>query len=67
MSQMVRLKKYLHTHQHSKNQPSFYPQLLLADQNEVLWLPGIGMSEKIKIISTPSHTLEWRQVLPNEP
>jgi tRNA(Ile)-lysidine synthase len=62
MLQLVKLKKYLHTHKAGKNH-SFYPQLLLADQEEVLWLPGIGMSDKIKVINSPSHVLKWRQVL----
>ncbi len=66
MSQMVKLKKYLHTHKSVNVQP-FYPQLLLADQEEVLWLPGIGMSEKIKVIDIPSHILQWRQCLSAKP
>ncbi len=61
MSQLVKLKKYLHTHKNG-NHP-FYPQVLLADQEEVIWLPGIGMSEKIKVIDAPSHILRWRQGL----
>jgi len=64
MSQIVKLKKYLHTHKNI-DKHHHYPQLLLADQNEVLWLPGIGMSEKIKVIQMPSHILKWREMSPD--
>ena len=60
MPNLVKLKKYLHTHKMARSASSFaYPAILLADQEEVLWLPGIGLSEKIKVIGNPSHRLSW--------
>ncbi len=60
MPNLVKLKKFLHTHKMAKSASSFaYPAILLADQEEVLWLPGIGLSEKIKVTGSPSHRLSW--------
>jgi tRNA(Ile)-lysidine synthase len=60
MTQTTKLKKYLHTHKRIKAANAFaHAQILLADQEEVLWLPGGGLSEKIKVTSNPSHSLRW--------
>ena len=56
MTQLVKLKKYLHTHKKVK------AEILLADQEEVLWLPGGGFSEKIKVTTNPSHVLQWKKL-----
>lgn len=61
MSQLVRLKKYLQTRKTARARGSFQQLLVLADQEEVLWVPGIGMSEKIKISDRPSHILKWQE------
>ncbi len=63
MTQAVRLKKYIHTHKTSSKDNHFnYFAVLLADQDEVLWLPGLGISEKIKVRNIPSHVLSWQKV-----
>lgn len=32
--------------------------LLLAHKNEILWVTGVGISEKLRVDSKPSHTIE---------
>lgn len=59
MSNKVRLKKYLHTHKRPTQDRQRAPQVVLADQEEVIWVPGVGLSEKIKVTSHPSHRLSW--------
>ncbi|PWT95918.1 MAG: tRNA lysidine(34) synthetase TilS [Candidatus Melainabacteria bacterium] len=55
----VRLKQYLHTHKPEGPSRSATAQIVLADQEEVLWVPGVGLSEKVKVTSKPSHLLKW--------
>ncbi|MBI4533452.1 MAG: hypothetical protein HY711_05845 [Candidatus Melainabacteria bacterium] len=60
MNQPVKLKKYLHTH----NGPTVklmlgFPPLVIADDEEVIWIPGVGLSNKLKVTSLPSHSLSW--------
>ena len=55
----VRLKQYLHTHKPEGQSRSSAGQIVLADQEEVLWVPGVGLSEKVKVKSKPSHLLKW--------
>lgn len=56
MEQSVKLKKYLHTH---KTRGALNPLglLVIADCREVVWIPGVGLSEKVKVIQTVSHCL----------
>lgn len=51
-----KLKKYLNEKkipQHKKNK-----LLLLVSNKEVLWIPTIGLSDKIKVVTTPTHVLK---------
>lgn len=51
-----KLKKYLNEKkipQHEKDSLIF-----LASENEILWAPTIGISEKIKVVTTPTHVLK---------
>ena len=69
MSQDVRLKKYLHTRKASRQADSLGLSLetgftvshctVLACGQEVLWVPGIGLSEKVKTLAQakPTHKL----------
>lgn len=41
-----------------KNAPTS-ATVVLADQKEVIWIPGIGLSEKVKVVTSPSHRLKW--------
>ena len=50
-----KLKKYLNEKkipQHKKND-----LFLLCNENEVLWVAGIGISEKIKVVNKPTHMI----------
>ncbi len=57
MQEMVKLKKYLHNHKPSGKTP--FINIVVADQKEVLWVPGIGLSNKLKVTGKPSHLLTW--------
>ena len=50
-----KLKKYLN----EKKIPEFEKDkiLLLCQGNEVLWVSGYGISEKIKVTDTPTHVI----------
>ena len=53
-----KLKKYLNEKkipQHEKDS-----LLFLAYKNEILWAPSLGISEKIKIVTRPTHVLELK-------
>ncbi|HEY9718452.1 MAG TPA: tRNA lysidine(34) synthetase TilS [Trichormus sp.] len=54
MSETVKLKKYLHTHKRAKGAPR---EVALAVGSEVLWLPGVGLSEKLRVRNRPTHRL----------
>jgi tRNA(Ile)-lysidine synthase len=69
MAQNVRLKKYLHTRKASRQttildttlEPGYLVShcIVLASGKEVLWVPGIGLSEhlKVKANSEPTYRL----------
>lgn len=51
-----KLKKYLNEKkipQHQKDK-----LLLLASKNEILWVPSLGLSDRIKVVTTPTHVLK---------
>jgi len=52
----MKLKKYLM----SKNIPQHERDnlLLLADNNEILWVAGVGLSDKIKTVNKPTHSIK---------
>lgn len=64
MQEMVKLKKYLHNHKPTGEQNPL-ANIVLADQNEVLWVPGIGLSNKLKVTDKPSHLLTWLKLAPD--
>ena len=56
MSGSMKLKKYLNSKgvsQHEKNE-----LILLAKGAEVLWVAGIGISNKLKVVNKPTHVLK---------
>ncbi len=57
----VRLKKYLHTRTDKEVTDTLDTTTLpvLADLKEVLWIPGIGLSEKLRAGARPTHRLSW--------
>lgn len=58
MQEMVRLKKFLHTHK-SKSLDTYGEIVVLANAHEVLWVPGFGISEKLRVTGTPTHCLQF--------
>lgn len=52
MAGSVRLKKYLHSR---KKRPAY--GFLMADKNQVLWVPGVGISEGLRVKSRPTHRI----------
>lgn len=60
MQETVKLKKYLHTHKHEDDEPASGRRNLyvLASGEEVLWVPGVGISEKLRVTGRPTHTLK---------
>ena len=36
--------------------------ILLCDENEVLWVAGVGLSDKIKVKELSSHNLEIKNI-----
>ena len=56
MSGSMKLKKYLNSKgvlRHKRDE-----LLILADDNEVLWVVGVGLSNKIGVTKTPTHVIE---------
>ncbi len=81
MTKIVKLKKYLHTHKNitnplqicnplnvkSKlllNEPKLW--FVLANDHEVLWVPGLGISEKLRYNLLPSHRISLNSISPNQ-
>lgn len=57
MSCSVRLKKFLHTHKSTKTLSFGGRVLVLANDDEVLWVPGCGMSQKIAVSEKATHRI----------
>lgn len=67
MAQSVRLKQYLHANKGADRGPGLLLHLderlaqrltpVLADDQEVLWVPGYGLSQKVKVGTIATHRL----------
>lgn len=58
MSGSMKLKKYLNSKsisQHDKDE-----LVLLTKGPEVLWVAGVGLSNKLKVVNRPTHVIELR-------
>lgn len=56
MEGSMKLKKYLnakHVFQHEKDE-----LVLLCKDNEVLWVAGVGLSNKLKVVNRPTHVIK---------
>ena len=56
MTGTMKLKKYFNSkgvNRHKRDEI-----LLLANENEVLWAVGVGLSNKISVSKTPTHVIE---------
>ena len=54
MSGTVKLKKFLHTR---KCNSELSDDVLLANAEEVLWVPGVGLSERLRVVDRATHRL----------
>ena len=61
MTESVTLKKYIRTHKSDDHDPS-PGALVIADQGEVLWVLGVGLSDKIKVRSLPTHLININNI-----
>lgn len=55
----MKLKKYLNSRavaQHDKDN-----LILLCKDSEVLWVAGVGLSNKLKVVNKPTHVIELRK------
>ena len=59
MDQLVKLKKYLHNHKPKDVGFVTAPVILVADREEVIWVPGIGLSNKVRVKDSPTHRLSF--------
>jgi tRNA(Ile)-lysidine synthase len=68
MKEIVRLKKYLHTHKPDEELPAKGRRKLyvLACGDEVLWVPGVGISEKLRVGGRPTHILKLLDIAVEE-
>jgi tRNA(Ile)-lysidine synthase len=57
MVEQVRLKKYLHTHKRRSSE--FRHTIVLCDDEDVLWVPGVGYSERLRCHPSPTHILRF--------
>ena len=57
MKGSMKLKKYLNGKGVSKHHRDNIP--LLCNDKEVLWVTGVGLSDKIGVKTSPSHVIEF--------
>ncbi|MBX9948549.1 MAG: tRNA lysidine(34) synthetase TilS [Candidatus Obscuribacterales bacterium] len=62
MKEMVKLKKFLHTHKPEDEEASAKRQFVLASGEEVFWVPGVGISEKLRVTGLATHALKWLDI-----
>ncbi len=59
MQELVKLKKYLHTHKPSEEETQDGKRtFVLACGDEILWVPGVGISEKLRVSGLATHVLK---------
>ena len=58
-SKPIKLKNYLINKKIPKEERYDLP--LLCSGNEVLWIPGYSLSDKLKVLNKPTHILELRE------
>lgn len=69
MQETVKLKKYLHTHKPEdveEGMPDRRKVYVLACEDEVLWIPGVGLSEKLRVTGRPTHVLKLLDIAVGE-
>lgn len=59
MQELVKLKKYLHTHKPGEEEMQDGRRtFVLACGDEILWVPGVGISEKLRVTGLATHVLK---------
>ncbi len=58
MQQTVKLKKYIHTHR-PPDWDQHKPLVVIASGSEIIWIPGIGLSEAVRVTGWPTHRLSF--------
>jgi tRNA(Ile)-lysidine synthase len=66
MKCMVRLKKFLHTHKTGRTLTFGGRALVLANDCEVLWVPGCGLSQRIAVSSKATHRISVMVLSPDD-
>ena len=54
-----KLKKYLNEKKIPKHEKD--KMIFLCKDNEILWAPGIGLSDKIKVVTKPTHVIKLEE------
>jgi tRNA(Ile)-lysidine synthase len=63
MQQQVRLKQFLRTHERTEAALSLKGNaIVLADRNQVLWVPGVGLSNRVRVKARPTHVLRLMKI-----
>lgn len=65
MSQTVGLRRYLRSNCGPGSSLKCWQGLVVAEQSEVLWVPGVGISDKIKVRTNPTHHLSILAISPD--
>ena len=64
MQGTMKLKKYINAKGIARHKrDNLY---MLANGNEILWIIGVGLSDKIAVINTPTHVIELVDKTRNE-
>lgn len=58
MNEVVRLKRYLQTHRRADGTHSGRP-VVVATNEEIIWVPGVGLSNSVRVLEAPTHRLEF--------
>lgn len=58
MTGSMKLKKYLNSKRVSQHEKDGL--VLLAKGSEVLWVAGVGLSNKLKVVNVPTHVIELK-------
>jgi tRNA(Ile)-lysidine synthase len=67
MNESVKLKKYLHNHKTPVSVTAKARELIvIADQKEIIWIPGVGLSNKVKVKTQPSHKISFLNLAADE-
>lgn len=66
MTNLVKLKKYLHgLNSPLKLRSKLQPLIVVCDGEEIIWIPGLGLSNKIAVKDKPTHHLALLDLEPD--